>query len=192
MQAFAEMGKRYYLDFTQAITINSIGHLKNHRCNPTMNFKFDELWYQKTARENEKKFGCSVPWHPSIYSQITKKEIQICNDSSKGLKALKQSQQFRDSLISPESTPCANFEISLGLPKIDDTDNNMNEAYIRMYPKAQIKMKTTVLYYDFTTLAAEIGGYAGICLGVSLVDIVRRIKEYVLGKMHKHTGNSMA
>ena len=95
-------------------------------------------------------------------------------------------------MISPESTPCANFEISLGLPKIDDTDNNMNEAYIRMYPKAQIKMKTTVLYYDFTTLAAEIGGYAGICLGVSLVDIARRIKEYVLGKMHKHTGNSMA
>ena len=55
-----------------------------------------------------------------------------------------------------------------------------------------LEMKTTVLYYDFTTLAAEIGGYAGICLGVSLVDIVRKMNEYVLAKMHKHSGNSMA
>ena len=187
---YGEIGKRVYLDFTQAITVNSLGHLKTHRCNPDMNFKFDELWYQKTARENEKKFGCSIPWHPIIYSELTKKNIQICNNSSTGLKALKRSRQFRDSLISAESIPCSNFEISLGLPKIDDEDNDMNEAYVRLYPKSQIKMKTTVLYYDFTTLAAEIGGYAGICLGVSLVDIVRTINAYILEKMHKHSGDS--
>ena len=73
---------------------------------------------------------------------------------------------------------------------MDDTDNDMSEAYTRLYPKAQIKMKTTVLYYDFTTLAAEIGGYAGICLGVSLVDIVRTINQYILGKLDKHSCDS--
>ena len=187
---FAKLGERIYLDFTQAIAVNSLGHLKNHQCNPEMNFKFDEVWYEKIAQENEKKFGCSIPWHPKIHSKATNTPIQICDDSSKGVKALKQSRQFRDSLISAESIPCSNFEITLGLPKIDDTDNDMTEAYIRLYPKAQIKMKTTVLYYDFTTLAAEIGGYAGICLGVSLVDIVRTLNGYVLGKLQKHSVHS--
>ena len=155
-----------------------------------MNFKFDEVWYKRTAQENQLKFGCSIPWHPNINSKSTNKLIKICNDSSIGVKALKLSRQFRDSLISAESIPCANFEITLGLPKMDDTDNDMSEAYTRLYPKAQIKMKTTVLYYDFTTLAAEIGGYAGICLGVSLVDIVRTINQYILGRLHKHSCDS--
>ena len=106
------------------------------------------------------------------------------------LKPLKQYRHFKDSVISTEYIPCSNFEISLGLPKIDDEDNDINEAYVRLYPKSQIKMKTIVLYYDFTTFAAEIGGYVGICLGASLVDIVRTINAYILAKLHKHSGDS--
>ena len=82
--------------------------------------------------------------------------------------------------------PCARIDISLGIPKVDVKDNNKNEAYIRMYPKAQIKMKTTVLYYDFTTLVADIGGYAGMFLGLSVIDIVRIMNKCILAKVQRH------
>ena len=59
------------------------------------------------------------------------------------------------------------------MPDIDEKDNDPNEAYVRLYLKTKIKVKSTVLYYDSTTLAAEIGGYIGMLLGVSLVDLVR-------------------
>ena len=53
LQAFAELGKRYYLDVTIGLSVNSIGHLENHKCNPNLNFKFDELLYQRVARQND-------------------------------------------------------------------------------------------------------------------------------------------
>ena len=98
-----------------------------------MNFEFDDFWHQQVASRNEKKFGCSVPWHPIIVSKITKKPIKICNDSTTGKEALMQYRHFRDRKINQESVPCAKIDISLGIPKIDVKDNNENEAYIRMY-----------------------------------------------------------
>ena len=42
---------------------------------------------------------------------------------------------------------------------------------MRLYLKAKIKVKSVILHYDSTTFAAEIGGYVGVLLGVSIVDI---------------------
>ena len=33
------------------------------------------------------------------------------------------------------------------------------------------KVKSVILYYDMTTLVADVGGYIGMLLGVSLVDL---------------------
>lgn len=187
-QVFTELGKRLYLDIMHVLNVNSVGHLKKQRCNPLLNLEFDDVWYQRVARENDRMFGCSVPWHPITYSKVTKKKIQICNDSSTGLKALKHMRLLHDSHMFLDSTPCANFEFFLGLPMIDNMDNDRNEAFIRMYLKNKIKIKTMVLNYDFTILAADIGGYAGICLGVSAVDIVRASTEYLLKKVHSSFG----
>ena len=49
--------------------------------------------------------------------------------------------------------------------------NDPNEAYIRLYVNPNIKVKSIVIYYDSTTFAGEVGGYIGMLLGVSVVDL---------------------
>ena len=73
-------------------------------------------------------------------------------------------------MISHEYTPCDGFDVFLGLPFIND-GNDENEAYIRLYVNSKIKVKKIIIYYDSTTFAGEVGGYIGMLLGVSFVDL---------------------
>ena len=117
-------------------------------------------------------FGCTVPFHPPIQLESQRQDVDICENATNGKGAYENWKDSKTgSLVSPDETPCAWFDIFLGLPFIDDDGNNPNEAYIRLYIKSKIKVKSIVIYYDSTTLAAEIGGYVGMFLGVSFVDI---------------------
>ena len=87
--------------------------------------------------------------------------------------ALEKFVDSQGALASKSSVPCSAYDISLCLPQIDDKDNNMNESYIRLYPKTDIKIKSIILYYDFYALAADVGGYIGMCLGISMIDFTR-------------------
>ena len=137
-----------------------------------MTLNYDTIFYKRVANENQNLYNCSVPFHPRITSEITKKEILICHDVNVGKKAFAHfSESESASILSSEDKPCARFEVFLGLPYVDGHDNNSTEAYIRLYFKTEIKVKSIVIYYDATTLAAEVGGYIGVFLGVSIVDL---------------------
>ena len=179
------MGERVYLDFTHELYINEVREVEGHGCNPDMNYNFDMAWYTRIAKDNNKMYGCSVPFHPPIISEDGQKEIEICSNSTMGLKAQKNYANNRDTLFSDEFIPCAVFDIALGLPFIDDEGNNINEAYMRLYVKTNIKVKSTVIYYDSTTLAAEIGGYVGMFLGISMVDIAIMVNSSMLSMLNK-------
>ena len=114
-------------------------------------------------------FGCSVPWHPKYFSK-SKKKINICRASEAGINAFKQFSDLKDAPITVGDVPCVRYDVDLGNPDVSD-GNDMNESFIRFYLKADIKVKSTVMYYDSTTLTAEIGGYEGMFLGVSMVDL---------------------
>ena len=117
-------------------------------------------------------FGCTVPFHPPIQLELDHQDVKICDNATNGKSAYENWKDSKTgSLVSPDETLCAWFDIFLGLPFIDDDGNNPSEAYIRLYIKSKIKVKSIVIYYDSTTLAAEIGGYVGMFLGVSFVDI---------------------
>ena len=137
-----------------------------------MNDNFDNAMYQHIADANFKLFGCSVPFHPPSYSRSTNEIIKICRNSTNGFKAFQNLESLQNAILSNDFIPCENFNFFLGMPDIDEKDNDPGEAYVRLYLKTKIKVKSTVLYYDSTTLAAEIGGYIGMLLGVSLVDLV--------------------
>ena len=47
-----------------------------------------------------------------------------------------------DGIITEDLVPCAWFDIFTGLTDVDETDNNMEEAYARLYLKAKIKVKS--------------------------------------------------
>ena len=170
-QAYTNLGQLVYLDFSHELSINKLDGLGEHRCNPETNVNYDNFFYNKIAKENEEKYNCSVPFHPILISNITMEQIEICNDSEIGKKAHDNfSESKSSSVLSSEDTPCAGFDVFLGLPFINKGDN-ANEAYIRLYINPKIRVKSTVIYYDSTTFAAEVGGYIGMLLGVSLVDL---------------------
>ena len=103
--------------------------------------------------------------------------IKICGETDVGLQSYQKFRDFYDAKLSEDMITCAMFEIFTWLPDVDDADNSMDEAYIdiktmnMLYLKTKIKIKTTIIHYDATTLTAEIGGYVGMFLGVSLMDI---------------------
>ena len=167
-----------YLDFTHELSINTIGDTIGHLCNQRFNLDFDDLWYEHVAYENKKRFGCSVPWHPSYFSE-SKKEINICSNPEAGRNALKLFSDSRDAPIAGGDVPCARYDIDLGIPDISE-GNDINETFIRFYLKTDIKVKSIVIYYDSTTLAAEIGGYVGMFLGVSMVDLAIMFNSFFL------------
>ena len=167
------------MDISHSISINEVAHLKNHHCDRKMNRKFDHIWHQHIARHNEMMFGCSVPMHPRVYSTETKNEIEVCRNSASGLNALNYFNENHDVAPTHELAPCARFEFDLGIPDIDDTNNDMNEAYLKLYLNAEVPVKTTILYYDSVELGAEVGGFIGMILGISLVDLAESLSTLI-------------
>ena len=166
------------------MSINTIGDIKDHQCNRRLNTEFDDNWYLHVATENEEMFGCSVPWHPKYFSKSKKRKIDICRGSEAGKNAFKQFSDLKDAPITVGDVPCARYDVDLGNPDVSD-GNDMNESFIRFYLKPDIKVKSTVMYYDSTTLAAEIGGYVGMFLGVSMVDLAMAFNFFFLIMMKR-------
>ena len=183
-QASIKLGQRVYLELAHELLINTIGHHKDHQCNPDIGSNLDNITYKKIANENEMKYGCSVPFHPLIYSELTKAKIKICDNHTTGLKAYEEWKKLKskDDIF---GTPCAGFDFFPRLPDIDEDDNDKTEAYVQFYLKAKIKVKSMFIYYDFTSCAAEIGGFIGMFLGVSLIDLASMLNSVILKLVHK-------
>ena len=65
--------------------------------------------------------------------------------------------------------PCASMEITN--PPFQYNPGLVNEAYVRLYFKSIIKVQTSYWSYPIISLLAEVGGYMGLLLGMSLLDL---------------------
>ena len=107
--------------------------MEGHKCNPEMNQKFDDYFYKLISEENMNKFGCTVPYHPPISFSKTGEISKICKNVTLGMQAWTHYDETRSSSWPHQFTPCARFDISMGLPFIDTTGNSMEEAYLKIY-----------------------------------------------------------
>ena len=58
------------------------------------------------------------------------------------------------------------------------TDNgNENETFVKFYIKDQIQVRESYLSYTVVSLLAELGGYIGLIIGVSMMDIATLIDK---------------
>ncbi len=55
-----------------------------------------------------------------------------------------------------------------------------NLVSFQLYVKSTVKMKKTVLDYTWVSMLAEIGGYTGLLLGVSVVNVTRYVDKILL------------
>ena len=76
--------------------------------------------------------------------------------------------------------PCASMEVNFGV-LFSDNDRNDEKSYMKIYLKSSVKFQQTIYDYTLLSLLAEVGGYMGLLLGVSLADITilfKRSKQY--------------
>ena len=149
-------------------------------CDSTMNLNFDNTLYKVANSKLENKFGCTVPFLPPFKSNKTGQLTRICEDSTTGSEALELYDYFKSGGLSQISKqPCATMDIFLGLP-FTSSHSNDEEAYFKIYLKTAVKVKKTVLDYDYLTMIGEFGGYTGLLLGISLVDILIRLNRFFI------------
>ena len=71
--------------------------------------------------------------------------------------------------------PCSNIEVFSGLPFVSPYENE--RAYMKLYLKSTTKIKKMVLDYTPISMFAEIGGYTGLLLGVSFMNITQLLDK---------------
>ena len=140
---------------------------------------FDDTLYNRINEKLKDKLNCTVPFLPAIRSKLTGYVTGICKKTNQSLQAVKVYDYLR---ASGQSTladpPCTGADIYLGLPFISNTEENV--AYIKIYLKSTVKIKSTVLDYKFLSLVAEVGGYVGLLLGISCVKVLITINSFFM------------
>ena len=67
--------------------------------------------------------------------------------------------------------PCKKMKVNFAGHDVAGHNGVENEAYVKFYIKDEIQVKKSRLSYTEVSLLAEVGGYVGLLLGVSLMDI---------------------
>ena len=73
--------------------------------------------------------------------------------------------------------PCVSMQVRFGGLDSTTDGGNENETYVKFYIKDQIQVRESHLSYTEVSLLAELGGYVGLIIGVSLMDIASFIDK---------------
>ena len=153
------------IDISYEVTIDTLTSQSSMPCNPIMDKGEDECIYRKIVQELVREFGCSMPYLPRLGDE------QICEPN--GVVELNATRKFltlmKTQLRAMCSRPCATFEVYSGMPFFSQTGTSL--SHVKMYLKTSTKIKEIVPDYTSREMVADIGGYTGLLLGVSLVRI---------------------
>lgn len=123
------------------------------------------------------EMGCTVPYLPD-------NDYPICNSD-----LLTKGYKLYDSLISGSQRllcqkPCSFMTVFVGFPFSEPRTDDLAQTVLNL--KSTTRVKKTVLNYESLSMLAEIGGYSGLLLGVSLVNI-NRIVHFFANKMKRES-----
>ena len=75
--------------------------------------------------------------------------------------------------------PCVSMQVRFGGLDGTTDNGNENETYVKFYIKDQIQVRESNLSYTEVSLLAELGGYIGLIIGVSMMDIATLIDKMI-------------
>lgn len=177
-KVYGHLQKMLFIDITHDLTVNTLEAEGAIPCNSSMDTIYDDCVYEKITDSLMADFGCVVPWLPR------RKDVSICKFEGGKDDELREKVMNRYDYLSSNGqrslcqVPCATMEVFLGLPFGGITDPD--EAYIKLYIKSTIKVKKTVLDYTWISMLAEIGGYTGLLLGISVVNVASYLDRLFL------------
>lgn len=176
----SKLGKSLFIDITYEITINTLGEESEIPCSTEMDYAFDDCMSQEVVDKLVSRHGCSLPYLPSDGNS------PICDPTNVELReAAFKDYDFFTSNGQKQlcDRPCSTMEVFSGLPVDGVTENGL--AQMKMYLKSTTKIKRMVLDYTIISMIAEIGGYTGLLLGISFVNITRVLDRLFARCLHK-------
>lgn len=74
-------------------------------------------------------------------------------------------------------TPCGTIGLNFGIPIVSKIDIDPDEAYLKLYFKNQINVRSSVSSYSMSSLVADIGCFWGLLLGFPILEMIMIIKK---------------
>ena len=128
----------------------------------------------------KKKYGCMFPL---LTNKANETQCILENSHHHTYLSVKY-QYFRDFCI----TPCEKMRVQFAGHDNMDPNGNDNEGYVKFYIKDEIEIKKSRYSYTEVSLLAEVGGYVGLLLGASLMDIASLLDKLFVIIKQKFSG----
>jgi hypothetical protein len=151
--------------------------LPDFGCSDKMDFDYDKCYIKDAGEQmNTHTYGCILPFYGNI------EYGNICNSGSENWKKIMTDFHPMTIAVDKCVTPCINDAISYGFPYLRESFQKSEIGYTTVYYKFRrmIAVKKMVYTYDLISMVAEIGGYSGLLLGVSLLDLSKIVHKYFI------------
>ncbi|TRY78295.1 hypothetical protein TCAL_06894 [Tigriopus californicus] len=165
---------RAYVDVSHSLT--ELESVNGEKCETLMNYGFDECVIKGIRTIIGDELNCLVPFVPGNTNETvmcrTDQEFdqatQIFEDHVHGSK---QARLCRE--------PCTYLSISIGhvISQVETVPGRTGSGYLKLFFKRNISVSQTRLSYSFMSMVAEIGGYVGFFMGVSVLQLSKWLQS---------------
>ena len=134
------------------------------KCNNDINYRRDTCVHEDFEERAIKKYGCTTPFGPN--------KDKICRSSTIGLKVLEMYTETLKNHIC--RSPCSFISSRVMLRTSENYvtfGTTKHKSRVHVYFRENIKVIQAHYLYSGLSLIAEIGGYVGLFLGVSVNQI---------------------
>ena len=177
-QSFIELGNYYefYLKYEFWDFRRKLHDYDGIPCHSEKGYSKDLCYSTEIEREFLENFGCTTPYGLN--------KTRICSNATMGKKAM---DTYRDAIRTDNYkncfNPCTSFSIS---PLSPFSFSRHSDAFVRIYfdENELIKIYESYYIYSELSLIAEIGGYVGLFLGIS-VNQVTNLIDFILSKFER-------
>ena len=136
-------------------------------CNAEPEFDKDICTQDAFEKKALEKYGCTSPFGPN--------KDKICTDQNTGSKVMEFYRQIFRNLSNNCLSPCS-FVSTKGIKIMEQ---KKNYGYVWMVFKENIKVIEAHHLYSTLSLIAEIGGYVGLFLGVSVNQVSTLMNDLI-------------
>ena len=136
-------------------------------CDHSLDERLDFCLISGLDQRALESIGCTFPTLTYLKSQAC--DAETMNETQSLL--LKDFKIFwARTSVEDCALPCSTMNVALGFPKYDNVYNRLRSR-AKVYFKKRVTEKRNIVPYDWVTLLAEVGGYMGLLLGWSLLDL---------------------
>ena len=157
------------IDLELDFTVYNMLDVGGQPCDTEIDFNKDSCTQNKLDKKSFEMFGCTSPFGPIKDS--------ICKDHENGSKVMELYKETMVNNYDNCNNPCL-----FSSAKTTKTDELSGYGDVVIYVKENIEVKEAYYLYSILSMIAEVGGYVGLFLAVS-VNQVSQLVNVLLDKL---------